>query len=444
MDGSEIVSVTARQVFSGRGHPAVEATVVTKNGGSGTAQCTAGLSIGTHEIAFIYDGGSAWRGMGVTRAVDSIVHKIAPAIIGMDAAKQFEVDNQILNLDGPDAKLRLGGNAVAAVSSAVLRAGANSLGIPLYRHIGGGRAMTLPCASIGLFGGGIRYSKGERSGSKPTYSLVAHGFSSFSEASYALYEVSADWSQELISRWGLRPQDSLPGFTGGGMFTVPPGLVESDWVLWDMATEKICKKGHEGRIGLQGDLAADCYYNRETGVYHGLFDTRERTREELIETIIGISGTHPFVIIEDPVEENDFDGHAILTRETGIQVVGDDLFATNAERVKQGAAMGACNAVLLKVGQIGSITESMEMIQLAYDNGYGVMPCSSRGEDIDICDYSVGINATTIRESGLGSAGTRFLEIEAELGPLACFAGTAGLKGGKWRKNADIAVGREG
>jgi enolase len=216
------------------------------------------------------------------------------------------------------------------------------------------------------------------------------------------------------------------------MFSVPPGVVENDWVLWDMLMEIICKKGYGGKIGIQGDLAADCYYDHEKRIYQGLFDSKERTPEQLIETIIDITKKYPFVDLEDPLEEDDFEGHAILTKETGIQIVGDDLFSTTTSRVKKGIAVGACNTVLLKVNQVGSITESLEMIQLAYENGYGVMPCSSRGENIDICDYSVGINATTIRESGLGSIGSRFLEIEEELGCLAQYAGTQGLKGSKF------------
>lgn len=433
MDGTTIIAVEARQVFSGRGHPAIEAAVITENGAKGTVQCTAGLSIGTHEVAFTYDGGTAWRGKGVMRAVENVNSVIAPAIIGMDASRQMDVDHTILTLGGPDAKQRLGGNAIAAVSAAVLQAGAKALGVPLYQHIGGARAVTLPCAAYGCISGGIRYSSGEKSGSKPTYSFVGYGFESFSEASYALWEVFTDWEERMIRKWGLRSQEPSPYYTCSGFFSIPKGVVENDMLLWDAITETICKYGYEGKIGIQVDCAADCYYDAETGVYQGLFNSEPRTRDQQIEMILHMVREYPFVIIEDPLNEEDYEGHAILTRETGIQIVGDDLFTTNSQRVKKGISMGACNAVLLKVNQIGSITESLEMIQTAYENGYAIMPCSSRGESLDICDYSVGINAGTIRESSLGTPGTRFLEIEAELGARARYAGKRGIKGAKFQ-----------
>lgn len=436
MRGTNIKSVVARQVFSGRGQPAIEATVTTENGKSGTVQVVAGLSVGTHEVAFAFDGETAWRGKGVSRAVHHIQNIIAPAIIGMDSTHQFEVDHTMLTLGGENAKERLGGNAIAAVSAAVLKAGAEALGIPLYRHIGGATAVTLPCAAYGCISGGIRYGDGKKSGSKPTYSFIGHGFGTFSEASYALYEVFVRWEERMNRLYGLRSQEPSPYYTCCGFFSIPRGVVKCDRELWDALTETICQCGYEGRIGLQGDFAADCYYDPQKQVYCGLFNEEPRTRERQMEMMLWLAREYPFVIMEDPLAEDDFEGHAYLTRESGIQIVGDDLFTTNPERVRRGIEEGACNTVLLKVNQIGSISESLEMIQLAYENDYGVMPCSSRGEGLDICDYSVGINAGSIRESSLGTPGTRFLEIEAELGNRARYAGAAGLKGKKFREGA--------
>jgi enolase len=245
---------------------------------------------------------------------------------------------------------------------------------------------------------------------------------------FAFPRVSSDKSRTVIICCLFSPHYSCAGF-----FSIPRGLIESDEYLWDSLTQTICKKGYEGRIGLQADFAADCYYNPENKTYQGLFNKEVRTREQQIEMILYLAREYPFVIMEDPLSEDDFEGHAYLTEKTGIQIVGDDLFSTNLERVKKGIETGACNTVLLKVNQVGTITEALEMVQLAYENGYGVMPCSSRGENLDICDYSVGLNAATIRESGLGSAGTRFLEIEAELGSRAKYAGKSGLKGWKFQ-----------
>ena len=429
--GSTIIQVQARQVLSGRGYPAVEAVVTTENGASGTAQCTAGHSVGTHEVAFSYDGGSRWGGRGVTKAVERVNTVIAETIVGMDAADQRAVDYAILNIGGTDAKSRLGGNAVAAVSAAVLKAGANALGIPLYQHIGGEAAVTLPCPSDGTVIGSNRYLPVK--GGKPTYSFIAYDFPNYSEACYAVWEISTRWSGMLRQKYGLGVKTPCPGFPSGRFASFPKGIVHSDRELWDMMCEIINGCGYENRAGLQVDLAADSFYNHTTGIYQGLFDAVPRDREALMGYIVEMTKLYPFVVIEDPLHEEDFAGHAELTRETGIQVVGDDLFATNAERVHMGIQHGSCNAVLLKVNQIGSITEALDMVALANQHGYGIMPCCSRGENLDICDYCVGINAGTIRESSFGTAANRFLAIERELGARAKFAGKSGLKGNKFQ-----------
>ena len=426
--GTAIVSVTARQVYSDRGHPGVEATVMTENGASGVAICTAGISVGTHEVEFAYDGGSKWRGKGVQRAVDHVNDLISFELIGMDAARQLEVDDALLNLGGPAAKERLGGNATAAVSAAVLKAGAASLGIPLYQHIGGVNAVTLPvCGAICLVGSD-RYGGGAQSGGKPSHAFMAYDFDTFSEASYAAWDVLQEWGITLKSRFGL-PKDMIhrhPFF--------PAGIVRHDREIWDAMAETICKCGYEGQVGIQVDIAADTYYDDEKGKFVGLFSAEEKTRDDLIEFYRRMVDEYPFVILEDPLSEDDFEGFATLARELGVQVVGDDLFVTTPSRVQHGIDLGAANTVLLKVNQIGTISEAFEMVRLAHSNGYGVMPCSSRGEGADIADYCVGLNVGTVRESAVGPSGNRLLQIEAELGARAHFAGKKGLKGERFRK----------
>jgi enolase len=431
--GTRIKAVRARQILSGRGHPAIEAIVTTEGGAVGSAVCTAGISIGSHEIPFAYDGGERYAGKGVMKAVDNVNTIIGPALAGADAAKQFLCDHIMLNLGGADAKTRLGGNSIAAVSAAILKAGAKALGIPLYRHIGGAGAVTLPAAAFGCASGSNRYIREHSAGSKPTYSFISYGFSTFSEAVYALWEVVAKWQEQMARSYGLTASKPSTSTTCAGFVNIPTDVVKDDFELWGRMAETICRCGYEGRIGLQGDLAADCYYNRKSGRYAGLFDATPRTRDEVIEVIIRMAKEYFFVIVEDPLNEDDFEGHAIITKEVDIQIVGDDLFTTDTRRVTEGIRKGSANTVLLKVNQIGSITESLEMIQLAYQNGYGVMPCSSRGEGLSIVDYSVGINAGTIRESCMGSGGNRFLAIEKELGSSAVFAGRRGLKGKRFQ-----------
>ncbi len=421
--GATIISITSRQVYSDRGHPGIEATVVTENGAKGVAVCTAGVSIGTHEIEFAYDGGTKFRGKGVMRAVNAVNDVIAPELIGLNAADQNAVDYAMLNIGGPNAKARLGGNATAAVSAAVLKAGAAALDIPLYQHIGGASAFTLPVPGTICLVGSDRYGSGARSGGKPSYSFMAYDFPTFSEASYACWDLGQAWSGALNRKYGV------PVSSSGHHPAVPAGLTRHDSEIWDLMVETINELGYERKVGIQVDVASDTYWDDDMKRYVGIFSAEPKTKDDLFDIYRRMVSDYPFVILEDPFDEDDYETTAELTKELAIQIVGDDLFTTNPERVQHGIDVGAANTVLLKVNQIGTISESLDMIQLAYRNGYGVMPCSSRGEGSDIADYCVGINAGTVRESGIGPSGNRLLEIEAELGGRALFLGRKGLKG---------------
>lgn len=422
--GTIIQSVSARQVYSDRGHPGVEATVTTANGAQGVAICTAGVSVGSHEVEFAYDGGPKWRGKGVMRAVNAVNELIAPALVGMDAARQQAIDQAMLDL----GKQKVGGNATAAVSAAALKAGAAALGIPLYQHIGGVNACTLPVPGVICLVGSDRYGSGARSGGKPSYAFMCYGFETFSEASYAGWDISVEWSDVLNKKLGV-PKHSVTHAPG-----VPRGYVKDDREIWDLMVQTINRLGYEGKIGIQVDVASETYWEEDQGRYIGIFSETPKTQDDLFKLYHLMARDYPFVILEDPFAEDDYESHAILTRELDIQIVGDDLFTTDPVRVQKGIDAGAANCVLLKVNQIGTISEALDMIQLAYRNGYGVMPCSSRGEGADIADYCVGINAGTVRESATGPTGNRFLQIEAELGKRAKFLGRRGLKGRRFQK----------
>ena len=417
---TEITSVFARQVFSERGTPGVETIITTANGATGSAIVTAGASVGMYEVQFVYDGGTRWKGKGVTKAVTNITDTIAPAIIGKDTLKQGEIDSIMIELDGTENKAKLGGNATASVSAAVLKAGAASQGIPLYQHIGGVNANVLATPGVLSFGGSKRYVTHTHSGGKPSYELVAHGFDTFSESAEACWHVKTMLLEETNKRFGV----------SGAVFpaiTIDAGKVESDRLLWDLSLEVIEAAGYKGKISLQVDVAATTYYDKEKEVYVGLFSKEEKTKEDMFSIYREMVEKYNFIIIEDPLHEDDFEGHARLTRDLGIQVVGDDLFTTNVKRLKRGIEVGACNTVLLKVNQVGTISEALDTIQWAYKNGYAVQPCSSRGEGPEIADYCVGINAGTVRNRALGPIGNRFMEIEAELGTRAKFLGIEGL-----------------
>ncbi|HHX43040.1 MAG TPA: phosphopyruvate hydratase [Chloroflexi bacterium] len=417
--GSRIESIVARQVFTWRSHPGIETTVTTVNGATGVATVHAGLSVGDYEVKFAYDGGTRWDGMGVQCAVDHVHNIIAPALKGMDATHQAEIDHALLELDGTPDRSRLGGNTIASVSAAVLKAAANSLEIPLYAHIGGVNACVLPVPGAGLMNGARRYGGGERAGDKPSYSMMCYGFDTFSEASYAAWDLEKQFKRTLGKRLGLDPEF---------VRFIPAGLIQHDRELWDIMTEVIVARGYEGKVGLQVDVAAGTYFDNEKGVFVGLFSAEDKTIEELVELYKWMVKEYPFVILEDPLDEDDFEGHARLTRELPIEIVGDDLFTTNPERVRKGIEMGAANAVLLKVNQVGTISEAFEMTRLAHRHGYGVMPCGSRGEGADIADYAVGLITGHLREGGTGDTANRLLQIEAELGSRAQFAGQDGLR----------------
>lgn len=430
MYGTLITDVKARQVYTNRGKPGVEVTITTQNGAEGRGMCTAGVSMGTHEVDFSYDGGKKFGGKGVGRAIESVKNKIAPVIIGMDAANQAEIDAAMLAIE-PNAKISLGGNAVAAVSAAVLKAGAKALGIPLYRHIGGAGAMYLPVPGVAMAAGDARYGGGITTpGGKPTMSVMAYGFDTFSDASYACWEIHTRWAGKMKAKFG-----GLPNVRD--FISIPPDVYSCDREIWEDMLKTIIEAGYEGKIGFQMDVATDTYHNKEDDKYYGLFDKTPKTKEQLYDFYMQIIKDYPFVIIEDPFNEDDYETTAALTKECGIQIVGDDLFTTNPERVAYGISKEAANAVLLKVNQVGTISEALEMIQYAYKFGYAVMPSDSRGEGAAIADYAVGINAGSIRESAIGDRGNRFLEIEEELGSSAKFIGARGLKGFRNQMRAD-------
>lgn len=428
MSERTIKSIWAREVYTRRTFPGVEAIVITEGGHEGRAVCVAGHSVGTHEVKFSYDNHNKWHGRGVMCAVENVNNVIGPALIGLDASEQHVIDQAMLSLR-PDAKAEMGGNAIAAVSAAVLKAGAASLGIPLYRHIGGENAMYLPVPGVPAFNGHERWGGGITTpGTKPTYDFVLHGFDTFSKASYAGWEMEQKW-KECMEKFGV--SEGVFGY-----YTIPKGKFESDEQIWALMSETIIRAGYEGRIGIQVDIASDTYYNRKDKKYYGLFSKKPQTSDDLMKLYIYAVKNYPFVIIEDPFFEDDYENHAELVKHIDIQIVGDDLFTTNIKRVDEGKKQGAANTILLKVNQIGTISEALEMVQFAYKAGYGVMPCESRGEGVTIADYCVGINACSVREMGTGEVANRFLEIERELGSKARFQGTRGLRGRRFESMA--------
>ena len=419
----EIVSIQAREIFGAKGYPGVEVEVITRNGARGAATAVAGTSMGSLEAKFAYDPRTRLGGWGVKTAADNVNKILAPALIGLDSSHQARVDAVIIELDGTADKSKLGANATGSLSAAVLKAGAASLGIPLYQHIGGVNACTLPVPGIMTGRGSYRYGAGEEAGGKPTYAIMCYGFSSFREAAYAGWEIFAEYARILNRRFKL-------GFTMEhySRQLLDTRIVEHDRELWDAMMEAAVNCGYEGKVCLQADIAAETYYDPEKKKFIGLFSEGEKSKEDLFRIYEEMIENYSFRIIEDPFPENDFESHARLTKKYDIDIVGDDLFVTNTERLRRGIETGAANSVLLKVYQKGTITEALEAVRFAYENGYRVMPCSSRGEGADIADYAVGINSGYLREGAIDATGNRLIAIESELGSRAVFAGEKGLR----------------
>lgn len=422
MNETAITSVIAREVYSDRMKAAVQVTVRTQNGAVGKAVCTAGVSVGSHEARFLYDNDSKFRGRGVRLAVRNVNEVIGPRLIGMDASNQAGCDSSILAC----GKERMGANAVTAASSAVLNAGAAALHIPLYEHIGGVRAFTLPVPGVTAATGSTRYGYGASAGYKPTYSFVAYDFETYTEASSALWETFMNWSDYMQSRMGIKMQPIA------GM-AIPQGKLRDDFQLWEMLAEVIEQSHYSNRIGLQVDVAANCFYDRASQTYRGLFSEGEKDREDMIALIVKMVQEYPFVILEDPLMEDDFEGFAEITAKTDVQIECDDLTATDPDRLRTAIEKKAGNALRISAGQIGTFSEAVQVALTAEENDFGIAPCGERGEGLNACDYAVGLNAGTAREYGMCYSGNRFLQIEKELGSRAKFFGKAGIKGNRFQ-----------
>ena len=419
--GVKIVEVKAREILAQRGLLSLEVTVVADDGARGVSTPESGVSTGGHEAAFLLDGGERYNGLGVRKAAENVNTVIGPALAGMDVTAQGEIDRLMIELDGTPDKSRLGANAIVGVSLAALKAASNSSGLSLYRYIGGTGACTVPIPIVGIGTGGRYRDPGTSRWFKPSYEFAAYGAGSYSEAIYWSWRCSQEVKRMLRERY---PVKYAPAYHGNSL----AGVIEKDRDLLEIMTESIVQCGYEGKVGIYFDCAADCYYERDIDRYVGLFSPGEKTRDELIALLEDFVTSYPVVSLEDPLHENDFEGHAMATQALGIEVVGDDLFTTNVERLKQGIAAGAANSMVLKITQVGTVSEALAACRVALTHGYNVHPCGSRGDRRSVGDFGVGLNAGQIRAGDHN----RLLAIEEELGGSAVWPGKAAYKG--WRQ----------
>ncbi len=423
MMNTAIEAITAREILDSRGRPTIEAQVRVSNGAVGLAQVPSGASTGTFEAHELRDNDrSRYGGKGVLKAVQNVKEVIAPKLLGMDVLNQELLDRTMIALDGSANKSNLGANAILAVSLAGAKAGAASLGIPLYRYLGGPLANLLPVPLMNVINGGAHAANNV---DFQEFMIVPVGAPSFREALRWGAEVFATLSKVLDEK-GL-----LTGVGDEGGFA--PNL-ESNQVALELLVTAIEKAGYTPgeQVALALDVAASEFYKDGQYVYDG----KPHSPEELIDYLAQLVEQYPIVSIEDGLHEEDWQNWHLLTQKLGsrVQLVGDDLFVTNATRLQKGIELKAGNAILIKLNQIGSLTETLATIDLAARHGFrsAISHRSGETEDTTIADLAVATRAGQIKTGSLCRSErvakyNRLLRIEDELGDRAVYAGAVGL-----------------
>jgi len=416
-----ITDVIAREVLDSRGNPTVEVEVFVEAGVFGRALVPSGASTGVHEALELRDGdGARYLGKGTQRAVDNVTKLIAPEIFGFDAADQVALDRHLMALDGTPNKAKFGANAILAVSLAAARAASEALGIPLYRHIGGVRARLLPVPQMNLINGGAHAEGGL---DIQEFMITPIGFPSFREALRAGAETFHHLKKILSKR-------KLPTTVGdeGGFAPRLETNEEALALLVDAISGAGYKPGKD--IALALDVAASGLWDEASKTYRLGSEDRQLSAEAFADYFAKLVDNYPIVSIEDGMAEDDWDGWKTLTQVLGerCQLVGDDIFVTNVERIRRGIDEGVANAVLVKVNQIGSLTETIEAVEMAHRAGYATVMSHRSGEteDSTIADLAVACGCGQIKTGSL-SRGERtakynqLLRIEDQLGEGAEF-----------------------
>jgi len=414
----EITDVRAREIIDCRGYPTVQTDVWVNNTFLGRANVPAGRSTGTHEAFELRDKEERYAGFGVQKAVSNINKIIAPEIVGKDVTCQRSLDKLMIELDGTQNKSKLGANAILGVSLAIAKAAAQSIGIPLYRYINA-NAYILPVPMMNLINGGKLTSNYL---DFQEFIMMPIGAETFSEALSMTTETNIILRDILVKKYGKLAVNV--GDEGG---CAPP--TRNIREALDLLSEAVNKAGYESKVVYALDVAATHLYDKSTQKY--TIEGRQLSREELIDLYKDLVASYPLVSIEDPLQEDDFEGFAELTKELpDVQIVGDDLFTTNPERLRRGIEMGAANSLLWKVNQIGTLSEALDAAWLAFRNNYSVVVSERSGETEDdiIADLVVGLNAGQIKtgapvRSERTSKYNRLLQIEEELGNAAKYAG---------------------
>ena len=387
-----ITDIYAREILDSRGNPTVEVEVWTENDAFGRAQVPSGASTGAFEAVELRDGDkSRYLGKGVMNAVDNVNNIIAPEIIGMDVFDQVGIDMTMIELDGTDNKGKLGANAILGVSLAVAKAAADELGLPLYQYIGGVNGRVLPVPMMNILNGG---KHADNNVDIQEFMILPVGATNFREA----LRMGAEVFHNLKSVLKGKGLNTAVGDEGG----FAPNLTSNEEALATIV-EAIEKAGYKpGKdVCLGVDVAATEIYDEERKIYKLAGEGKELTVEEMVDFYEELVNKYPIISIEDGLAEEDWDGWKLLTDRLGdrVQIVGDDLFVTNTERVEKGIKLGVANSVLIKLNQIGTLTETLNTIEMAKVHGYTAVVSHRSGEteDTTIADLVVGVNAGQIK-----------------------------------------------
>jgi len=408
---NSIATVKAREVLDSRGNPTLEVEVTTRGGASGRAIVPSGASTGIYEAIELRDGGARYHGKGVLRAMSS-VESIAKKLMGMDVGAQESIDRLMIELDGTQNKAKLGGNALLGISLASAKAAAAAEGVGLYEHVGGGDVGLLPVPFFNVINGG------QHAGNDldfQEFMIAPLGAGSFSEALRIGSEIYHCLKRQLKDRYG----NTAINVGDEGGFSPPLSRPEE---ALDAVNGAIEEMGYGGTVSLAMDVAASNFY--EEGDYTVAGENMDTG--EMIELYKELVDAYPLVSIEDPLQEEDFEGFAEVTRRVPVQIMGDDLFVTTSSRLRRGIEVGACNALLWKVNQVGTLTEALEAANIASENGYNVMASHRSGdtEDPFVADLAVAIGCGQIK-TGAPARGERtakynqLLRIEDWLGERA-------------------------
>ena len=421
-----ITDIIAREILDSRGNPTVEVDVLLEDGSFGRAAVPSGASTGAHEAVELRDGGKRYHGKGVEKAVEAVNTEIFDAIGGLDAEEQRHIDRVMIELDGTPNKSRLGANAILGVSLAVAKAAAESASLPLYRYVGGSNAHLLPVPMMNIINGGAH---ADNPIDFQEFMIMPVGAESIRDAVRMGSEVFHVLKKELASQG----HNTNVGDEGG----FAPGLASAPAAL-DFIMKSIEKAGY--RPGEDMYLALDCASTEffKDGKYHLEGEGRVLEPEAMASYLAELAGNYPIISIEDGMAEDDWDGWKALTDKIGskVQLVGDDLFVTNSSRLRDGIRMGVANSILVKVNQIGSLTETLEAVEMAHKARYTSVMSHRSGEteDSTIADLAVALNCGQIKTGSLARSDrtakyNQLIRIEEGLGSQAVFAGRSILKG---------------